>query len=241
MAILARQQIALSPSPAGSLRPAFRAAPIPPVFSASPFLRLPAASAAACRQCRINANPRHSPPDVTTTARNSIHLPVLAALMTATTAVCAQIQIPLPPVPVSLALFAVLLCGALLPPRLALLSMAAYLLLGCAGVPVFSGFAAGPSVLAGPTGGFLFGYLLCAPCVSLLLRRSTASRRTLPVMAAGTLICWICGACFFSVRMGSSLRETLAACVLPFIPGDLCKIYLAAALSRRLGKALQHL
>ena len=60
-------------------------------------------------------------------------------------------------------------------------------------------------------------------------------------MAAGTLICWICGACFFSVRMGSSLRETLAACVLPFIPGDLCKIYLAAALSRRLGKALQHL
>ena len=74
---------------------------------------------------------------------------VLAALFAALTAVCSQIQIPLPMVPINLALFAVHLCGALLGAKWGALSMCAYVLLGAVGVPVFSGFASGPAVLFG--------------------------------------------------------------------------------------------
>ena len=65
---------------------------------------------------------------------------VLAALFAALTAVCSQIQIPLPMVPINLALFAVHLCGALLGAKWGALSMTAYALLGVVGAPVFSGF-----------------------------------------------------------------------------------------------------
>ncbi|MBQ8130480.1 MAG: biotin transporter BioY, partial [Clostridia bacterium] len=73
------------------------------------------------------------------------------ALMAALTAVCSQIQIPLPMVPINLALFAVHLSGALLGARRGALSMTAYALLGLVGVPVFSGFTAGPATLFGRT------------------------------------------------------------------------------------------
>lgn len=165
-----------------------------------------------------------------------------AALMSAMTAVCAQIQIPLPAVPISLALFAVLLCGALLEPRVSLLAMGAYVLLGAAGLPVYAGFLAGPSVLFGPTGGFLFGYALCAPAVGLLLRRLGFTRKGLVLsMIAAAALCYVSGLLWFIAVTGSGLRAALAACVLPFLPGDALKIALASSLALRLKKALPHL
>ena len=165
---------------------------------------------------------------------------VLSALFTALTAICAQLQIPLPAVPLSLALLPVLLCGALLPHRFSALSMLAYALLGAAGVPVFSGFAAGPSVLLGPTGGFILGYALCAPAISLLTRgKRFALRALLPAMAAGTLLCYAAGTLWFAFSTGAGLLSGLAACVLPFLPGDCVKLLLAAMLAVRIRPALK--
>ena len=148
---------------------------------------------------------------------------VLAALMTALTAVCAQVQIPLPAVPLSLAT----------------LAMAAYVLLGAIGVPVYAGFAAGPSVLFGPTGGYLFGYIPLAVTVSLILRRM--GRATLPLalsMAAGTAACYALGTAWFMAVTGTGLSAAVVSCVLPFLPGDGAKIALAATLAMRLNKAI---
>ena len=80
---------------------------------------------------------------------------VLCALMAALTAICSQIQIPLPMVPINLALFAVHLSGALLGWKYGALSMVVYALLGVIGVPVFAGFGSGPAVLFGKTGGYI--------------------------------------------------------------------------------------
>ena len=82
------------------------------------------------------------------------------ALFAALTALLSQIIIPLPgAVPISLGTLGVMLCGGLLPPRQAFWSMAAFLLLGGVGLPVFASFGGGLGVLFGPTGGFLWGFL----------------------------------------------------------------------------------
>ena len=165
---------------------------------------------------------------------------VLAALMTALTAVCAQIQIPLPPVPMSLATLPVYLCGALLPPRYAAYAMLSYALLGLCGVPVFAGFAAGPSVLLGPTGGFIAGYALSSPVIALLLRRAGFTPRGLALsLISGAALCCLTGTLWFILVTGSSLSAALVSCMLPFLPSEAAKIAVSVILASRLRVAIQ--
>jgi len=171
---------------------------------------------------------------------NTTQLFVLSALMCALCCVLSQVQLPLPPVPVSLSLLAVHLCGALLPVRYSAAALLAYLLLGTAGLPVFAGFLSGPSALFGPTGGYLFGYILCAAIEGLLLAHLPFTRRSLLLsMALGTLACYALGMIWFMALTGTPLWSALASCVFAFIPGDVVKILLAVSLSMRLHKALR--
>jgi biotin transport system substrate-specific component len=164
----------------------------------------------------------------------------LSALLCALCAVLSQIQIPLPPVPISLSLLAVHLCGALLGSRWGAAAVGCYVALGAVGVPVYAGFSGGVSVLFGPTGGFLFGYILCAWISGRLTARLGFSRRGLLIaMAAGTLSCYTLGTAWFMLVTGSGLSASLTACVFPFIPGDVLKAVLAAALCLRLQKPLR--
>ena len=165
---------------------------------------------------------------------------VLAALFAALTAVCSQIQIPLPMIPINLALFAVHLCGALLGAKWGALSMAVYALLGVVGVPVFAGFGSGPAVLFGKTGGYIIGYILCAAIVGLLSRRLGFTFPKLCLsMVIGVAVCYVFGTAWFMVISGLNLATSLSYCVLPFLPGDAVKILLAAFLALRLRKPLQ--
>lgn len=164
---------------------------------------------------------------------------VLAALFAALTAVCSQIQIPLPMVPINLALFVVHLCGALLGAKWGALSMCAYALLGAVGVPVFSGFASGPAVLFGKTGGYILGYILCALLVGLLSRRLGFTFPKLCLsMVIGVAVCYVFGTAWFMVISGLNLATSLSYCVLPFLPGDAVKIVLAVILTRQLDRRL---
>ena len=88
----------------------------------------------------------------------------MTGLMAAVLCILGPISLPLPfsPVPISLGTLAVYLAAVILGGRLGTVSCALYLLLGLAGLPVFSGYAGGAAKLFGPTGGYLTGYLFLA-------------------------------------------------------------------------------
>ncbi len=95
---------------------------------------------------------------------------VLTSFMTALTAVLAQVKFNLGPVPYTMQNMAVMLTGLLLPPKYAAASLALYLLLIALGLPLASGFAGGLAVLLGFCGGYLAGFVIAAPLMSILSR-----------------------------------------------------------------------
>ena len=161
---------------------------------------------------------------------------VLAAVFTAVTAVLSLVTVPLPftAVPLSLSLLAVFLCGALLEPKWAATAQLAYLLLGMAGMPAFSGFRGGLSVIAGPTGGFLIAYPLMALAISLTVKRT--DKRTFPVLLAGMalalVICYAVGSVWLMVVTGADVGTALTAAVFPFVLPDILKAVAAAVTTR---------
>ena len=165
---------------------------------------------------------------------------IFCALFTALIAIFSQLQLPIGPVPVSLATLGVMLCGLLLGWRFGALAVGAYILLGAVGVPVFAGFQGGVGRLVGPTGGYIVGYLFYAliagmeiPC----LRARFFGRCILRLL--GTAVCYGLGTVWFMHISGRTLSESLSLCVIPFLPGDAAKIVLASFLTPRLGKALK--
>ena len=156
------------------------------------------------------------------------------ALFAAFTALLAQIIIPLPgAVPISLGTLGVMLCGRLLPPRLAFTAQLCYLLLGAVGLPVFSGFGGGPGWLLGPTGGYLLAYPLMAPVIGLFAKHFP----TLPQWSAflsGNLVCYLLGTGWLMLSTRCGMGHALAVGVLPFLLPDLVKTLLAAALSKKI-------
>lgn len=166
--------------------------------------------------------------------QSSLRSWLLCALFAALTSICAQLIIPLPMVPLSLATLAVYLSGALLGPRLGVIAMAVYTLLGLVGVPVFASFGAGPGVLLGKTGGYVLGYILAAFVTGLLTRENRGYAFTCLAMALGTLGLYAFGTVWFMAVTKLDLWTSLGYCVLPFLPGDAAKILVAAWMARRL-------
>lgn len=164
---------------------------------------------------------------------------LLAALFAALTAICSQIQIPLPMVPINMALFSVLLAGALLGARMAGIAILAYVLLGAAGAPVFAGMQGGIATLFGKTGGYILGYILTAVCVGALVRVwGKGFWKQCAAMAIGTIACYAVGTIWFLLITGLPLWTSLVYCVFPFLIGDIMKILLAAFLSGKLQRFL---
>ena len=167
----------------------------------------------------------------------------LTAVMAALLCVAGPFTIAAGPVPLSLATFAVYLSGALLGWKHGTAAVAVYLLVGMAGVPVFSGFTGGIQKLAGVTGGYLVGYLFCALITGLGSGAPRCGRVRpawlLPVcMVAGTLALYLFGTAWFMIQTGNALGAALGLCVVPFIPGDVAKIIAAALIARPVRKAL---
>ena len=112
-----------------------------------------------------------------------------------------------------------------------LLFMFLYLLLGAAGMPVFSGFQGGIGCLAGVTGGYLWGFAFSGLIYWLLERFGK-----LPAMIAAQLTCYLFGSFWFYLYAGGGLWLIIARCVLPFLLPDAIKIALACTLTRRLAR-----
>ena len=148
------------------------------------------------------------------------------------TAAAAQVVVPLPftPVPLTGQTFAVLLTGALLGPRLGALAMLAYLAEGAAGLPFFRAGAGGLAHLAGPTAGYLFAFPAAAYVTGHFAERGWDRRflTAAAAMALGSLVILAAGWAWLALATGAA-GGAFRLGVLPFLPGDLVKIALAAA------------
>ena len=159
--------------------------------------------------------------------------------ITALTAAAAQVSIPLPftPVPFTLQPMVVLLGGAALGSRLGMASQVLYLMLGIAGLPVFAASPVLPQGvfrLLGPTGGYLLSYPLAAFVTGALAERGFDRRYLTSViaMAAGLVIVFASGVAWlawFARPTQVGLNAALATGLYPFVPADIFKICLAAA------------
>ena len=166
---------------------------------------------------------------------------ILAALFAAITAVCAQITVPTPPVPFTMAIAAVLIAGGLLDKKTAIVSMCIYLLIGIVGAPVFTGFRGGISVIAGPTGGYLFVYPVMAFVIAFLKEKfGKTNFLTLVIpMVIAMVICYASGTLYLSFVNSMTFGEALAAGVIPFLIPDAVKVVVSALLVIAIEKALK--
>ena len=167
---------------------------------------------------------------------------ILTALFAAIITICAWISIPIGAVPITLHTFAVFCAINLLGGKNGTLSFIVYLLLGIIGLPVFAGFKSGIAVVLGPTGGYLWGYLLM--CL-LYWGGTKLLGKKLPVrvvlMTLGLAICYLFGTiwfvCVYSRNDGGiSFYSALKICVIPFVPFDLFKLVLSLIITGQIKK-----
>ncbi len=160
----------------------------------------------------------------------SIHHMTLSAVLTALLCLLGPVALPLGPVPLSLFSAGLMLAAMLTGPRIALTACGLYLLLGLAGLPVFGGFQGGVGHLAGPTGGFLLGYLPLTALCGLTCAGTAHPVLRAAGFAAGTALLYAIGTAWYCMQAGVSAASALAVCVLPFLPGDALKIAAVLAL-----------
>ena len=150
-------------------------------------------------------------------------------------AVGAWITVPVGIPPYTMQSFMLYCALWLLPFRQSFAAVALYLLMGAVGLPVFAGFQGGFGALLGPTSGYLLGFLLM-PLVMQMAKPSPVSRTLF--CALGTLVCYVFGTAWYVVAYGECSAAGIAAaavqCVLPFLLPDAVKLFLAAAVCKRL-------
>ena len=179
------------------------------------------------------------------------------ALCTALLCVSSYLSFPIPftPIVITAQTLIVTLIGLILSPVSSFFSVLVFTLLGCVGLPVFSGGTAGIARLAGPTGGFILGFLAAAPLISLTKgKKVNIARYMLSAVLLGMVVIDLCGTLMFSIQQQvsavqsfslavlgqalapSALVKVLSATVIPFIPGDLIKCALASVIGAALNK-----
>jgi biotin transport system substrate-specific component len=146
-------------------------------------------------------------------------------------ALSAQIVIPIGPIPITGQTFAVLLTGALLGSRLGAITMIVYLIEGASGLPFFRGGGAGIAHLMGPTGGYLIAFPAAAFITGAFAEHGWDRRflTSAAAMAIGSIVIMLSGWAWFTMLMHASPLIALYDTVIKFIPGDIIKILLAAA------------
>ena len=165
------------------------------------------------------------------------------ALMAVLISVCSWLSVPAA-IPFTMQTFAVFTALLLLGGRRGSIAVAVYIALGAVGLPVFSGFAGGVGKLMGPSGGYIFGFVLTGLCYWLgekLLGKKLWVK--IVSLIIGLALCYAFGTVWFvkvySAAKPISYASALGLCVFPFIIPDLLKIALARIISRRLAAAIR--
>ena len=156
---------------------------------------------------------------------------VLIAAGAALTAICAQVTIPVGPIPITGQTIAVLFVGMFLGSLRGALSMVVYALAGLAGMPIFSDGGSGAERLFGPSGGYIFGYIAAAALVGWIAQRGLDRTflRSAASTLGGTALVYLVALPWIAVWNGLSLQETLAIGFFPFLLGAVVKSALVSA------------
>lgn len=163
----------------------------------------------------------------------------VTALMTAVLCVVSPFTIQIGVIPLSLATFIVMLSAVLLGAKRGTVSVILYILIGIIGLPVFSGFGSGIAKVAGPTGGYLLGYIFLSFIIGFAADKWTNKIWVYPIaMVIGTIVLYAFGTAWYMIQSGNPLGAALTACVAPFIPGDIVKIIVAVAVGYPLRRLL---
>jgi biotin transport system substrate-specific component len=159
---------------------------------------------------------------------------VLSGLAIALLTVGAFVTVPFGPVPFTLQTLMLAIVICILSPKQSVVAVGGYLLLGAIGLPIFAGMRGGIGVFAGPTGGFLIGFLLATIIIAILrskisgvLDKKNGIRYIIAVDIASvvilSLVYYTLGCIWFSFVMNTSLDVALASCVAPFVIPDVLK------------------
>ena len=164
-------------------------------------------------------------------ARGIVMDVVLVSAGAALTAIAAQVVIPLWPVPITGQTLAVLLVGSALGALRGTLSMLLYAVLGIVGLPVFSGADSGITVILGPTGGYIVGFVFAAAFTGWIAQRSWDRKilRSILGFLGGTVATFAIGLPWLALSLGLNLEQTLVAGLYPFIIGGVVKMVIAAS------------
>ena len=175
--------------------------------------------------------------------RDQTRMLVQAALFAVVTAAANFIKIPVGVLPITLLFFATALSGVLLGPKWGAASQAVYVVLGLAGLPIFTG-GGGPGYVFQPSFGFLLGLIPAAWVIGMLTRGEPSPVRAALAALAGLGALYLVGLPYLWLILnvylgkGMALPALLWSGMVIFLPGDVLKIAGVAALSRPLGRAL---
>lgn len=174
---------------------------------------------------------------------SKVKIMVQVALATAVICVLAPLSIPIGPVPISLTILAIYLGLYALNWRLGTLSIVLYILLGLVGLPVFSGFSAGPVKLFGPTGGYIIGFIFVGIIAGIFIDRFEGKIYMHIIgMIIGVFVCYLFGTIWFvQVMEGYTYAKALAVCVYPFIPADAIKMVIAVLVGPAIRKGVRRI
>jgi biotin transport system substrate-specific component len=154
------------------------------------------------------------------------------------TALSAFVRIPLPftPVPLTLQTMMVVFLGAVLGKKYGAITQASYVLIGILGAPIFTGASFGLMQLAGPTGGYLVGFIATAYLVGKLIPKtnSVSFLRIFSMMVIGSIPILLFGTIHLSFLMHLNWNQAFIIGFLPFIPGDIIKSIIAAGIYHRI-------
>ena len=158
-----------------------------------------------------------------------LRIMINCAIFAAITAILAQVEIPLPVVPISGQTLAVGLTATILGSRQGAAAMICYAALGAVGLPVFAGFKGGAQVLAGPTGGYIIGFIAAAFVTGYILEKISFNLpMALIANTAGMIVTLLFGTIQLKFVLDLTWTQALAAGVYPFIAVGLIKAFLAS-------------
>lgn len=160
------------------------------------------------------------------------------SLFTAVIVIMAQIAIPTPlGVPITMQTFAITLTGIVLGPKNGAFASIIYMLLGAIGLPVFSNFTGGWQYIVGPTGGFILSFPFMAYIIGWGYEYGRKWKAGFVVGSIlGITVNFICGILMFCALTQSSFLVGFTTCALPFIPGEIIKVFLASLLGMDIKK-----